>query len=380
MAAARKLKSSAPASAAGRLDRMLGAHLAVGPGLVKAADRAASVGAMGLQIFTGNPTGWARRAELPKELPQFRARMKEHGFGPLAVHAAYLANLAGPRPEIREKSIALLQYELRVAPEYGASFVNVHIGSHLGTGVEAGVKRVAEAVEQILDGVPKASSDALLVLENSAGGGNGIGESLEELIAIHEAMAKQRVDMSRVGYCLDSAHLWGAGVAMSDIDQLDRVVNEFDRRIGLEKLVMIHYNDSKAAHGSKLDRHQHIGGGEVGARGLAALISHPKLAHAAYYLETPGMEEGWDRLNVDRTIQLAQGNLKLKPLPAESPGVPKPAKRVVKPIAKVAKIRKVAKVAPKKPVKRAGAVKKASAASPRRAGTAKPQRGSRRQP
>ena len=221
------------------------------------------------------------------------------------------------------------------------------------------------------------------MLENSAGGGNGIGESLEELIAIHEAMAKQRVDMSRVGYCLDSAHLWGAGVAMSDIDQLDRVVNEFDRRIGLEKLVMIHYNDSKAAHGSKLDRHQHIGGGEVGARGLAALISHPKLAHAAYYLETPGMEEGWDRLNVDRTIQLAQGNLKLKPLPAESPGVPKPAKRVAKPVAKVAKITKVAKVAkaaPKKPVKRASAAKKASAASPRRAGTGKSRRGSRRQP
>jgi len=217
------------------------------------------------------------------------------------------------------------------------------------------------------------------VLENSAGGGNGIGESLEELIAIHEAMAKQRVDMSRVGYCLDSAHLWGAGIEMSDIDQLDRVVNEFDRRIGLEKLVMIHYNDSKAAHGSKLDRHQHIGGGLVGARGLAALISHPKLAHAAYYLETPGMEEGWDRLNVDRTIQLAQGNLKLKPLPAESPGVPKPAKRV-------AKVAKVAKVGSKKLVKRASAAKKASkankasAASPRRAGTAKPQRGSRRQP
>ncbi|MFZ9763631.1 MAG: deoxyribonuclease IV [Candidatus Limnocylindrus sp.] len=321
-------KSSAPPAAAGRLDRMLGAHLAVGPGLVKAADRAAAVGAMGLQIFTGNPTGWARRAELPKELPEFRARMKEHGFGPLAVHAAYLANLAGPRPEIREKSIAMLQHELRVAPAYGASFVNVHIGSHLGTGVEAGVKRVAEAVDQILDGVPADSTGALLVLENSAGGGNGIGESIDELIAIHEAMGKRRIDMSRIGYCLDSAHLWGAGVEMADLDELNRVIVEFDRKIGLEKLVMIHYNDSKAAHGSKLDRHQHIGGGEVGARGLAALISHPKLAHAAYYLETPGMEEGWDKLNVERTIQLAQGNLKLKPLPAEAPGVPKPTKKV----------------------------------------------------
>ena len=210
--AAKSRKGSAPPAAAGRLDRMLGAHLAVGPGLVKAADRAAAVGAMGLQIFTGNPTGWARRAELPKELPEVRARMKEHGFGPLAVHAAYLANLAGPRPEVREKSIAMLQHELRVAPAYGASFINVHIGSHLGTGIEAGVKRVAEAVDQILDGVPATASDALLVLENSAGGGNGIGESIDELIAIHEAMGKRRVDMSRVGYCLDSAHLWGAGV------------------------------------------------------------------------------------------------------------------------------------------------------------------------
>jgi deoxyribonuclease-4 len=89
---------------------------------------------MGLQIFTGNPTGWARRAELPKELPAFRARMKEHGFGPLAVHAAYLANLAGPNPVFREKTVELLRHELRVAPEYGASFVNVHIGSHMGTG------------------------------------------------------------------------------------------------------------------------------------------------------------------------------------------------------------------------------------------------------
>ena len=298
---------------------MLGAHLAAGPGLVKAADRAAAVGAMGLQIFTGNPTGWARRAELPKELPAFRARMKEHGFGPLAVHAAYLANLAGPNPVFRDKTIELLRHELRVAPEYGASFVNVHIGSHMGTGLDVGVKRVAEAVEKILDGVPRDGESALLVLENSAGGGNGIGESVEELIQIHEAMAARGVDMERIGYCIDSAHLWGAGIALADDEDVERLVRAFDRRIGLEKLVMIHYNDSKATHGSKLDRHQHIGGGEVGARGLAALINHPRLAHVNYYLETPGMEEGWDRLNIDRTLQLAQGNLKLKPLPAESP-------------------------------------------------------------
>jgi hypothetical protein len=209
------------------------------------------------------------------------------------------------------------------------------------------------------------------VLENSAGGGNGIGESIEELIAIHEAAAKRRVDMSRIGYCLDSAHLWGAGVAMSDIDELDRVVDEFDRRIGLEKLVMIHFNDSKAAHGSKLDRHQHIGGGEVGARGLAALISHPKLAHAAYYLETPGMEEGWDRLNVERTIQLAQGNLKLKPLPAETPDATTPKKPATR----------AKSSAGAKPAARATArATRASEGRRRRAGSATPKRGARRRP
>ena len=115
-------RSSAPPAAAGRIDRMLGAHLAVGGGLVKAADRAAAVGATGLQIFTGNPTGWTRRAELPKELPAFRARMKEHGFGPLAVHAAYLANLAGPNPVFREKTVELL----RAARANGVPVIYVH--------------------------------------------------------------------------------------------------------------------------------------------------------------------------------------------------------------------------------------------------------------
>ena len=349
-------KSSAPPAAAGRLDRMLGAHLAVGGGLVKAADRAAEVGAGGLQIFTGNPTGWTRRAELPKELPAFRARMKEHGFGPLAVHAAYLANLAGPNPVFREKTVELLRHELRVAPEYGASFVNVHIGSHMGTGVAAGVGRVAMAVEKILDGVPLRDDSALLVLENSAGGGNGIGESLEELIDIHEAMAARGIDLDRIGYCIDSAHLWGAGVAMAGDVEIDRLVEQFDKKIGLEKLVMIHYNDSKAEHNSKRDLHQHIGGGNVGTRGLAALIQHPRLAHVNYYLETPGMEDGWDKLNIERSIQLAQGLLKLKPLPAEMTVAPTKAAPAKKPAAKAA-----VKTAPK----RSAAPRKSSVARTR---------------
>jgi hypothetical protein len=118
---------------------------------------------------------------------------------------------------------------------------------------------------------------------------------------------------------------------MKGDDEVDRLVEQFDKKIGLEKLVMIHYNDSKAAHGSKPDRHQHIGGGEVGTRGLAALIRHPRLAHVNYYLETPGMEEGWDKLNIERSLQLSEGTLKLKPLPAEEPKVKKVKKTPAKP-------------------------------------------------
>jgi endonuclease IV len=162
-------------------------------------------------------------------------------------------------------------------------------------------------------------------------------------------MAARGLDLSRVAYCLDSAHLWGAGVEMKGDDEVDRLVEQFDKKIGLEKLVMIHYNDSKAAHGSKLDRHQHIGGGEVGTRGLAALIRHPRLAHVNYYLETPGMEEGWDKLNIERSLQLSEGTLKLKPLPAEEPKVKKAKKVPAKP-SPAAKKPAVKKPVVKKPV------------------------------
>src|SRR5450759_790326 len=124
--------------------RRLGAHLPLGPGMVRAAERARTIGADSLQLFADNPTAWRRRAELPDELPAFRARVAELGLGPLAIHAAYLVNLAGPDANLFEKSLVVLSRELALAPAYGARFVNVHVGSHRGAGVESGVARVAE--------------------------------------------------------------------------------------------------------------------------------------------------------------------------------------------------------------------------------------------
>ncbi|HSW42606.1 MAG TPA: deoxyribonuclease IV [Patescibacteria group bacterium] len=312
--------------------RPLGAHLPLGTGMVRAVERAHAIGADALQVFIDNPTAWKRRAAAPAELPAFRERLAALGIGPIAVHASYLVNLASPAEDLFERSVALLAHELAAAPDFGARFVNVHVGSHRGAGVAAGVVRVADGVARALEEgggastAPVAAADApvgsegppLLVLENAAGSGDGIGASIEELEAIFEALAARGVPAERVGLCLDTAHLWGAGHDVATADGVDGIVEELASRIGLERLVMIHLNDSKATRGSRLDRHEHLGAGEMdGGAGLARFLTHPALARVAYFLETPGMDHGYDAVNVARARSLAAG-LPLEPLPPEA--------------------------------------------------------------
>ncbi len=279
----------------------------MGSGMVRAAERAREIGADSLQLFSDNPTAWRRRAELPDELPAFRAKVAELGLGPLAVHAAYLINLAGPDDDLFERSLGVLSRELAVAPAYGARFVNVHVGSHRGAGIEAGIARVADGVARVLAETPSGPDAATLVLENSAGGGDGLGTSVDELARILDAIEARGVAPGRVGLCLDTAHLWGAGLAIGTAEGVDALVDAVASRIGLERVVMVHLNDSKAAFGSRSDRHQHLAAGEIGSDGLARVLTHPALAHVAYYLETPGMDEGYDAVNMARARNLAAG-------------------------------------------------------------------------
>jgi deoxyribonuclease IV len=297
--------------------RRLGAHLPLGNGMIRAADRAHEIGASALQIFGDNPTAWRRRNDPPAEQTAFRERLAAYGIAPLAIHAAYLVNLAGPDPAFFESSVGVLAQELRAAPGFGARFVNVHTGSHRDTGVANGIARLAEGVARVLDQVPVGPAAATLVLENSAGGGFGVGASVEELADIAEAIARRGVADSRVAFCLDVAHLWASGHRLSDPDVTDAFVDEFDRRIGLDRLVLIHLNDSKTEAGSRLDRHEHVGAGGIGEAGMAHLLTHPRLRHVAYILETPGMDDGYDAVNMDRARALALGR-PLVPLPPEA--------------------------------------------------------------
>ena len=301
--------------------RRIGAHLPLGQGMVRAVERAHALGLDTLQVFSDNPTAWRRRSAPPKELPAFRARVDELGLGPIAIHAAYLVNLAGSDLAFVERSIDVLVTELRVAPAFGARYVNAHIGSHRGTDAATGAARLADGVARVLAEVDHGRDAATLVLENSAGSGDGLGATLEEIAAVVDAIAARGVPSSRVAICLDTAHLWGAGYRIADPSEVDRVVTEFDRLIGLERLAMIHLNDSRSELGSRTDRHQHIGAGSIGAEGMRALLTHPRLAGAAYYLETPGMDEGYDAVNAERVHDLLAGR-PLADLPPEALNLP----------------------------------------------------------
>ena len=295
--------------------RRLGAHLPVRTGLVQAADRAGEIGASALQIFGDNPTAWRRKESHSPQLPAFRQRVDELDIAPIAIHAAYLINLAGPEPAFFERSVEILAHELRVAPAYAARFVNVHTGSHKETGLATGVDRIATGTARVLADVDDAPDAALLVLENSAGGGAAVGTTVEELAAIAEAVAARGVATHRLAFCIDTAHAWAAGYRLSEPDETDAFLADWERRIGLSRLVMMHLNDSKSELGSRLDRHEHVGAGRIGERGMAHLLRHPLLTHVATYVETPGMDEGYDAINVRRARDLAAGR-PLEPLPA----------------------------------------------------------------
>ena len=240
-------------------------------------------------------------------MPDFRARLAALDIGPVAIHASYLVNLAGTDPDLRERSAVLLTHELRAAPAFGASFVNVHIGSHRDTSPAAGIERLADGVARVLREVDDDPDAARLVLENSAGSGFGLGTSVDELAGIAEAIASRGIPARRVGFCIDTAHAWEAGVDLSTADAVDAFVAAFDAAIGLERLAMVHLNDSKAERGSRLDRHEHLGAGRIGVAGLRRILTHPALAHVASYLETPGMDNGYDAINTARAYDIAAG-------------------------------------------------------------------------
>lgn len=298
-------------------DRRIGAHLPLGDGMVKAADRASAIGASALQVFSDNPAAWRRRTNLPRELPAFRERLAAHGIAPLVIHAPYLVNLAGPKGEFRTRSLDVLAHELRVAQAYGAQYLNVHVGSHRGEGADDGIRRFAEGVAEALTMAGDEAPDVVLAIENGSGTGFGLGTTVEQLAAIDAAMAEGGVDAARTGFCLDTAHLWGAGYPIDTAKGVDDTLASVEAVLGLARVRLVHLNDSRSELGSHSDRHEHVGAGQIGGKGLARVLTHPGLPHVTYLLETPGMDDGYDAVNMARARDLVEGR-PLEELPPEA--------------------------------------------------------------
>jgi len=257
---------------------LLGGHCS--GGIKKALENAHSFGMDSVQLFAQSPRTWRFPDHDPADLEAFRKRREELGIGAVSIHALYLLNLASPKDDFYEKSVQTLCSTVDTACAIGAESVVFHVGSHLGSGFEAGLKRVVPALNVALD---RCSETTWLCMENSAGTGGTMGRSLEELAALYDAMDNHE----RLGVCLDSCHLFASGYDVTDRGELDRVLKQLDRDIGLDRLRCLHVNDSKTPLGSNRDRHDNVGDGLIG-EGMTVFLGHPKLQGLPALLEVPG--------------------------------------------------------------------------------------------
>jgi deoxyribonuclease-4 len=259
---------------------LLGGHCS--GGIKKALENAHAFGMDSVQLFAQSPRTWRFPEHDPADLQAFRARREELGIGAVAIHALYLLNLASPKDDFYEKSVKTLSKTVGTACAIGAEAVVFHVGSHQGAGFEAGLERVVPALAQALE---RCSETTWLCMENTAGTGDTIGRSLEELAALYEALDRH----PRLGICRDSCHLYASGYDVTDAAELDRVVTEVDRLMGLDRLRCLHVNDSKTPLGSNRDRHDNIGAGLMGSK-LEVFLGHPKLQGLPALLEVPGTD------------------------------------------------------------------------------------------
>jgi deoxyribonuclease IV len=260
----------------------LGAHVSSSGGIHTAIDRIEAMGGDAVQVFTQSPRTWRPTNHDPANFERFKERRAEAGIGGVVCHALYLINLASPDDDLYSKSVEALKNTVDVGCAIEADAVVFHVGSHLGSGLDAGLERVVPALAGALE---RCSETTWLCMENTAGAGDTIGRSLEELATLYEALDGH----PRLGVCLDSCHLFASGYDVTDPAEFDRVVSDVDRLIGLDRLRCLHVNDSKAPLGSNRDRHDNIGDGLIG-EGLGVFLAHPRLQGLPVILEVPGAD------------------------------------------------------------------------------------------
>ncbi|HEX8846138.1 MAG TPA: deoxyribonuclease IV [Pyrinomonadaceae bacterium] len=270
----------------------IGLHLPIAGGLQNALLKAQALGCDTVQLFSRNPRGWMARPLTSEEIERFRAVREETTISPVVIHCNYLVNLAAANQEILEKSRASFREEVLRGIQLGADYLVVHPGSAKGSCEADGIKTCAESLRVACDGLDLSSFRILL--ENTAGQGECIGHRFEHLREIVLACPELNL-----GVCLDTAHAFTAGYDVREPDGLAATIESLERSVGTENVLAVHFNDSKAEYNSRVDRHWHIGLGHIGSEALKRVARHPKLAHAAFLLETPQDEQGDDVRNLE---------------------------------------------------------------------------------
>lgn len=263
----------------------IGAHMSIGKGFAAAVEQAHRIGGNTLQFFTRNPRGTSAKALKEKEIQQVKEKRAQYEFGPLVAHAPYILNLASPKDDLWELAIRVIKEDLIRMSLIGAEYMVLHPGSHVGKGSAFGVERIAAGLNRVLE----EESSTMILLETMAGSGTEVGKTFEEIMAIMQGVEKKE----RLGVCLDTCHLFGAGYDVKD--NLDEVLQQFEEVIGLDKLKVVHLNDSLQPLGSHKDRHANIGEGLIGAEALKRVVRHPKLKALPFVLETPGGLEMYEK-------------------------------------------------------------------------------------
>lgn len=269
----------------------IGAHVSAAGSLDLLFERAQAIGAEATQFFITPPQQWLQTKHSEEVFSKFKEQAKKTQIEPNFIHATYLINLATQNPEHLKKSIDWLTYSQKTAEKLGVDGTIFHIGSSGKGDREEGIKQVIRAVEEIL----KNSGQVDLILETSAGSGNTIGDKFAELGQIIRGVGD-----SRIKVCLDTQHTFASGYDWRSKEGTETAVEEFDREVGLDKLVVIHANDSKTELDSKKDRHENIGEGFIGIEGFKNIINNPAFKNLPFILEVPGFDNsGPDKKNIE---------------------------------------------------------------------------------
>jgi deoxyribonuclease IV len=272
-----------------------GAHVSAAGGISKAIDRVEVIGGNAVQVFTQSPRMWRPTSHTEEEIERFRKRRRQAHVKAVACHALYLVNLASRDPAVRENSLTALRATMETAYAIGSEAVVFHVGSHLGLGFDEAVELVVPALRELLE---LTTDELWLCMENAAGAGGTIGRSIAELAALADAADHH----PRLGLCLDSCHWWASGVDVSDPAALDDALDDLDERIGLDRVRVLHVNDSQTPLGSNRDRHELVGQGLIGT-GLATFLGHPAFAGLPAITET-WKDEGEATQDLDRVRSL----------------------------------------------------------------------------